>query len=645
MAFIGKNPKFNTSTYTPQSTEPSNPVTGMVYNDDGTNRDAGLYRYDGTNWVALGGGSNGINYLENFQNTSNWTVSDAVDLQVNENTINPQRGTSDLQILKVAAQDGENEYASYAFEIDRADRGSVLPIKADYITGTNVLDDDFELVIYDVTNAVEVNVINSHIKVSPSGSLSAKLNQVFFQASADSVNYELRITVRRNTTDALSLILDNMLIGPENVTSGSFISDWEEYTPTGSWTTNTTYQGFYKRVGSKAVYRILVSTSGVPSSGSLEINLAPGHTIDTDKLPAISPSAENTTLGFGGAANTGVRKYGISVAYASATSVFAQNTEPGTGGNAVNPTTPFSFNNGDTVDIYFEVPIQGWEVAASPSQIISNRSVIVSGKGNAGQSITANVTDIPFTEVEDNLNAFNGSVFTAPEDGEYLISGQVLATASAINGLFSYVDGSLDLLVGFEGNTSPVVQFNTIKSLNKGQTLSIRSETSITLDSSDPTKHSISIRRVNKLESVVYPSDTIALRASSDSGQVIPNAAFTTVVFEDVNYITSGSHNTSTGEYTVPITGKYIVSAQVMYSGAVSGGSLLSIRVNGSDVTFSTITNASSEELTGKIYDIIELQAGDIVDIQAFQSTGAGRSLNTSNPGLRNFFNVVKIGN
>lgn len=53
MSFIGSNPKFNTSTFTPQSADPSNPTEGMVFYADGTSRAEGLWQYTDATWVAL----------------------------------------------------------------------------------------------------------------------------------------------------------------------------------------------------------------------------------------------------------------------------------------------------------------------------------------------------------------------------------------------------------------------------------------------------------------------------------------------------------------------------------------------------------------------------------------------------------------
>ncbi len=54
MAFVGKNLKINTSTFTPQSAQPANPVEGMVYYDDGTTNTEGLYKYQNAVWEFIG---------------------------------------------------------------------------------------------------------------------------------------------------------------------------------------------------------------------------------------------------------------------------------------------------------------------------------------------------------------------------------------------------------------------------------------------------------------------------------------------------------------------------------------------------------------------------------------------------------------
>ena len=56
MSYIGKNIVINTETLTPLNADPSNPTTGMIYCSNGTPRAAGLWEWNGTAWVLLGGG-------------------------------------------------------------------------------------------------------------------------------------------------------------------------------------------------------------------------------------------------------------------------------------------------------------------------------------------------------------------------------------------------------------------------------------------------------------------------------------------------------------------------------------------------------------------------------------------------------------
>ena len=55
MSFIGNNPKWNTSTYNPQSADPANPTEGMVFRSDGTSRAEGLWEYKNGEWQQIGG--------------------------------------------------------------------------------------------------------------------------------------------------------------------------------------------------------------------------------------------------------------------------------------------------------------------------------------------------------------------------------------------------------------------------------------------------------------------------------------------------------------------------------------------------------------------------------------------------------------
>lgn len=65
-------------------------------------------------------------------------------------------------------------------------------------------------------------------------------------------------------------------------------SVWTAFTPTGSWITNTTYTGFWQRVGDSIVLDIAMALAGAPTSATLTIDMPTGLTIDSSKLTSVS---------------------------------------------------------------------------------------------------------------------------------------------------------------------------------------------------------------------------------------------------------------------------------------------------------------------------------------------------------------------
>ena len=84
------------------------------------------------------------------------------------------------------------------------------------------------------------------------------------------------------------------------------MTDWVSWTPTGSWNTNVTYTGRWRRVGDSAEYYVKVVTSGAPNSTGLTINLPSGHVIDTTRFAS---STDTFTLGIGHILDTGTAYY------------------------------------------------------------------------------------------------------------------------------------------------------------------------------------------------------------------------------------------------------------------------------------------------------------------------------------------------
>ena len=103
------------------------------------------------------------------------------------------------------------------------------------------------------------------------------------------------------------------------------------------------------------------SLTGAPDAGNMYVNLPSGYTIDTAKL------ADTTVgigfLGSGSAHDSGTGSQTIEVRYKDTSSVYVT---PRSGSSYVAQTVPFTWASGDDLNVYFEVPIAGWDANPKP---------------------------------------------------------------------------------------------------------------------------------------------------------------------------------------------------------------------------------------------------------------------------------------
>lgn len=141
--------------------------------------------------------------------------------------------------------------------------------------------------------------------------------------------------------------------------SGPVISDWTAFTPTGSWSSNTTYVGQWRRVGDTSEVQITISLSGAPTSAALTVNMPSGQTIDTTKI-AGGGSTANFTLGILSCLDSGNNNYPGYVVYSTTGTVGAVYITSSDVFANVTQAAPVTFGNADGVFIAFRVPIVGW---------------------------------------------------------------------------------------------------------------------------------------------------------------------------------------------------------------------------------------------------------------------------------------------
>lgn len=138
--------------------------------------------------------------------------------------------------------------------------------------------------------------------------------------------------------------------------------DFQSWTPTGAWSSNTTYTGKWRRVGDTGEYQVKVQVSGAPTSATLSVNLPSGHVIDTNKLLigteneqlGIATIFDNGTAFYTGIVEIGTTSSTVKVRYSSVSgSLIALNSD-------VTQAAPMTWASGDYVHMIFRVPIVGW---------------------------------------------------------------------------------------------------------------------------------------------------------------------------------------------------------------------------------------------------------------------------------------------
>lgn len=613
--------------------------------------------YDGTSWVNIGtGSSSGINYLsanpDAEANVTGWTTyADAAGTAPvdctggspastwTRTTSTPLRGTGSFLWTKSAAN-RQGEGVSIPFTLDAADQSKPLTISFDvtpdsgtYVTG------DLTSYIYDVTNATVIQPAGYQI-VSTTAGVPYKMVATF-QASAASTSYRYCVHTASTSATAYTVKFDNFVVGPAPQTLGVPSSDWVDYTPTGTWVTNTTYTGKWRRVGDTMEIRAYAALSGAPT-GSFTLRTPSQFTVDETK--ALLPTSGSYGEAFaysGGSLYTGTVTYQGS----SAINVIGNST-----GNIWSATIPATFANTNYVHIHAFLPITGWSANVAMSSDTDTRVIAAKYTGNAGQSLTANVTDIPFaTNVYDTSASWNGSQYTAPVPGVYSIKGMWLITTNSTPSTFLYVNGSASTQAGRTTTSDDTQNFYGEAKLNAGDTLSIRSNTSLTLSNSS-TRHWLSIQRLSG-PATVAASESIVAKVYLAANQSVANTSTNaTILYDTIVKDSHGAFNTSTGIFTCPVSGQYLVAPSIRYVGAQTwvAGNYLDMGVYlGSTLKYArsfdvSTTAAAGQELQGDT--LIACLAGETIKVQTSHNRTAG-AINLFGSATQNTLSITRVGN
>lgn len=403
-------------------------------------------------------------------------------------TTNPLRGTGSLLITKDAAN-RQGEGVSYDITISRADLAKVLTVSFDYELSGTYADGDVSVWILPL-NGTNTTLIQPAPYTILNVSGSAKW-QGEFQTTSDGTQYRIIWHVSTPSAFAYTMKLDNISVGPSVKVLGTVVTDATDWTPTGSWTSNTTYTGKRWRVGDRLFAEVKISLSGQPNASNLLVNLPAGLTIDTTKIT--SSSVNDAVLHRGAGRDAGVNGYDLSVSVDATNSrmaVYAIGTSSTYGTTSTNPVSqsvPFGWNTGDEIYLTFNVPIVGWSSSTVMSSDAATTVVSAAAYNDATQTIALNTyTQVAFNRTwHDTHGALSSNVFTCPVSGYYRVSGNiesspaVWANAEGL-AIVAYKNGSIYASMAktyaqnaAAANVSLVASGSVTLKCNAGETISL----------------------------------------------------------------------------------------------------------------------------------------------------------------------------
>lgn len=572
-----------------------------------------------------------------------------------QTTSAPIDGAGSLLITHAASnQQGQGCSTSFTTVV-KQDAAKVFQIEFEYMVasgtfaaGSSSSTSDIVVYIYDVTNSTLIQP-SSYKLLASNTTLSTKFIGNF-QTSASATSYRLILHAANTTATAFTLAIDNIKVTQTQYVYGTPITDWQSYTPTGLFTAGVTYTGFWRRVGDTMELRGKIAyASAISPSTSATVNLPSGYSIDTSKL---TTATNITPLGWGHFYDSSVPKnYEIIVNYSSTTRVKflvanASATELYEGAD-VSDTAPVAWASGDYLEFQtIGIPISGWSSSVQMSDQSDTRIVAAIYSSPATTSLVSGTQyylDYA-TKVLDTHSAVSGTgsghvstsntgwKFTAPVPGVYKVTYYLQLDALAgFNGIAErivcaiYVNGSNAAIasryVPSSTQTSAGMTSIGYVNLNAGDyvELGFTQDSGSNWAATNATSIRASIERISG-PSQIAASELVAFAArGTPTGSL--SGSYATTIFGTETEDTHGAYDTSTGIFTVPISGRYKCNWNIGISGTYAASTENSSRLYKNNATelIASVQRAGGSQ--GALFVngswIVSLIAGDTLRMQS----------------------------
>lgn len=141
-------------------------------------------------------------------------------------------------------------------------------------------------------------------------------------------------------------------------------SEWQAYTPTGSWNTGVTYRGMWRRVGDSIEIQVSLQITGTPNNTDLTFTNAQlfnglsGLTVNSSKLASPGGNNDPATVGVGAYDDQGTANRGGLTAFWDTGASLLNIAGPDFSDLAQN--APITWASGDAISFKVTLPIVGW---------------------------------------------------------------------------------------------------------------------------------------------------------------------------------------------------------------------------------------------------------------------------------------------
>lgn len=564
-------------------------------------------------------------------------------------TSSPLRGVGSFTWAK-SANNRQGEGTSYAFTIDSADEAKVLNVTMDYTVASGTYSDgDMSVWLYDVTNSTLIQPSGTSILKIATGLSTRQISQ--FQTASNSTSYRLCLHTASTSASAYTLEWDNVSIAPQTVSYGAPITDWFQYTPTFTgFGTATSVNIWSRRVGDSLEVAGTFTTgtvTGVTAKMTVGFNGANANvTMDSVKL-STGPS-----VGFASLSGAGVPMATVLDLPGTNTLEFGYQTSTTGGLNAIAASS--LVGNTTSVSVHAVVPIAGWSSSVQMSSDNDTRVTVAQGFKNSGsQTSSSAYQDVVFTVTEDSHSAFDGTTYTVPVPGDYVVEGIVGFTANATGAravkvlqggsATGYQLGNVTL---GSASAQASLPFATKFKCKAGDTLKVQayqsSGGSLTYETGDGSY--VNIHKISGPASVAA-SETVAFYAKQQTPTGTVGGINNIVKFGTVTKDSHTGYSTSTGLYTLPITGWYQANAilEISCTWAVNNIARVGILHGAEEVAYGTQTIGSTSDIafaavaSGLFYG----KGGETVGVYSF---GNGSSCSLSNVMGGSSMSIIRVG-